>query len=134
MRKFLLVSALLTAVLTASAQSPDQVIPKPNGITLTGGVYTFEDEPKVECRVLGMRSHLPAFPEGGYEMTITKRGVKILASDEAGFFYARQTLDQMTRWGKVNELQCCRILDIPRFPYRGLHVDVSRHFRSIDFL
>ena len=134
MRKLLLISAILAAALTASAQSPDNVIPKPNDITLTGGVYTFQDEPKVECRILGMRSHLPAFPEGGYEMTITKRGVKILASDESGFFYARQTLDQMTRWGKVKELQCCRILDTPRFPYRGLHVDVSRHFRSIDFL
>ena len=134
MRKFLLVSALLTTVLTASAQGPDQVIPKPNDVTLTGGVYTFQDEPKVECKVLGMRSHLPAFPEGGYEMTITRRGVKILASDDAGFFYARQTLDQMTGGGKVKELQCCRILDVPRFPYRGMHVDVSRHFRSIDFL
>ena len=134
MRKLLLVSAILTAALTAFAQSPDCVIPKPNDVTLTGGVYVFQDEPKVECRILGMRSHLPAFPEGGYEMTITKRGVKILASDDAGFFYARQTLDQMTRWGKVKELQCCRILDTPRFPYRGLHVDVSRHFRSIDFL
>ena len=134
MRKLLLVSAILTAALTAFAQSPDCVIPKPNDVTLTGGVYVFQDEPKVECRILGMRSHLPAFPEGGYEMTITKRGVKILASDEAGFFYARQTLDQMTRWGRVKELQCCRILDTPRFPYRGLHVDVSRHFRSIDFL
>lgn len=134
MRKILLVSALLAATLTASAQSPDLVIPKPNDVTLTDGMYTFQDEPKVECKILGMRSHLPAFPEGGYEMTITKRGVKILASDDAGFFYARQTLDQMTGEGKVKELQCCRILDVPRFPYRGLHVDVSRHFRSIDFL
>lgn len=134
MRKLLLVSAILTAALTAAAQSPDSVIPKPNDVTLTDGVYVFQDEPKVECRILGMRSHLPAFPEGGYEMTITKRGVKILASDDAGVFYARQTLDQMTGGGKVKELQCCRILDIPRFPYRGLHVDVSRHFRSIEFL
>ena len=120
MRKILLVSALLAATLTASAQSPDLVIPKPNDVTLTDGMYTFQDEPKVECKILGMRSHLPAFPEGGYEMTITKRGVKILASDDAGFFYARQTLDQMTGEGKVKELQCCRILDVPRFPYRGL--------------
>ena len=134
MRKLLLIAAIAAATLTASAQSPDNVIPKPNDVTLTGGVYTFQDEPKVECKILGTRSHLPAFPEGGYEMTITKRGVKILASDDAGFFYARQTLDQMTGGGKVKELQCCRILDTPRFPYRGLHVDVSRHFRSIDFL
>ena len=134
MRKLLLIAAIAAATQTASAQSPDNVIPKPNDVTLTGGVYTFQDEPQVGCRILGMRSHLPAFPEGGYEMTITKRGVKILASDDAGFFYARQTLDQMTGGGKVKELQCCRILDTPRFPYRGLHVDVSRHFRSIDFL
>ena len=62
MRKLLLVSAILTAALTAFAQSPDCVIPKPNDVTLTGGVYVFQDEPKVECRILGMRSHLPAFP------------------------------------------------------------------------
>ena len=124
----------LACAVMVFAQSPDNVIPKPNDVTLTGGVYIFQDEPKVECGTLGTRSHLPAFPEGGYEMTITERGVKILASDEAGFFYARQTLDQMTRCGEVKELQCCRILDTPRFPYRGLHVDVSRHFRSIDFL
>ena len=134
MRKLLLVSALLATTLATFAQSPDQVIPKPNDITLTGGIYIFQDELKVECKLLGMRSHLPAFPAGGYEMTITKRGIKILASDEAGFFYARQTLEQMTSGGKVKELQCCRILDVPRFPYRGLHVDVSRHFRSIGFL
>ena len=35
--------------------------------------------------------------------------------------------------GQVS-LQCQIIEDCPRFPYRGLHIDVSRHFFSIDFI
>lgn len=136
MRKILLTIILLGCTLAGSAQSPDVVIPKPNQVTLTGGVYSFRKKPKVDLVVLnkddGLRS--PAFPEGGYRIEITRRGIKIGASDGLGFMYAHQTLEQMTRWGRIKELQCCEIVDVPRFPYRGLHVDVSRHFRSIDFL
>jgi hexosaminidase len=45
-----------------------------------------------------------------------------------------QTLNQITCDGTVKEIRCCTIKDSPRFPYRGLHVDVSRHFRSVEFL
>ena len=64
--------------------------------------------------------------------------MKILAADDAGEFYARQSLEQMIRAAKESNgqvsLQCQIIEDCPRFPYRGLHIDVSRHFFSIDFL
>ncbi len=64
--------------------------------------------------------------------------MKILAADDAGEFYARQSLEQMIRAAKESNgqvsLQCQIIEDCPRFPYRGLHIDVSRHFYSIDFL
>ena len=64
--------------------------------------------------------------------------MKILAADDAGEFYARQSLEQMIRAAKESNgqvsLQCQIIEDCPRFPYRGLHIDVSRHFFSIDFI
>ena len=40
----------------------------------------------------------------------------------------------MTRGGATNQIKCCTITDCPRFAYRGLHFDVSRHFRSKEFL
>ena len=114
---------------TALAQGPENVIPVPSEIIITEGTYVFEDEPKVS--VTFVKKGI-AFE--GYELTVTPKGVKIKAATEAGAFYARQTLDQMTRDGSVKEIQCCKITDAPRFPYRGLHVDVSRHFRSLEFL
>ena len=69
-----------------------------------------------------------------YSLEITPSQIRIKAPAEAGAFYAVQTLLQMTREGKVRQLQCCRVEDSPRFGYRGLHFDVSRHFRSKEFL
>ena len=115
---------------TSGAQTPDLVIPAPAEIIINEGMYAFDGQPKIK------EVHLKAgkVPAEGYILEITRKGVVIKSSDDAGAFYAYQTLDQMTRGGKVNELQCCRITDAPRFAYRGVHFDVSRHFRSLDFL
>jgi hexosaminidase len=70
-----------------------------------------------------------------YKLEVRKDGVRITSADEAGAFYAQQTLTQMISENNgVKELQCCVVNDCPRFSYRGLHFDVSRHFRSLDFL
>lgn len=69
-----------------------------------------------------------------YTMDITPKGISVKAADEAGAFYAVQTLVQMTSDGRDRVVECCRISDKPRFGYRGLHFDVSRHFRSKEFL
>ena len=129
MRYILSVIIYVVCVATAFAQGPENVIPVPSDIALAEGTYSFEVEPKVS--VTFVKKGIA--PEG-YELTVTPKGVKIKASTEAGVFYARKTLDQMTRDGSVKQIQCCKITDAPRFPYRGLHVDVSRHFRSLDFL
>ena len=116
-------------VFASFAQGPENVIPVPAEVVITEGTYSFDDEPKVS--VTYVKKGIA--PEG-YQLIVTPKGVKIKAVTEAGAFYARQTLSQMTRDNFVKEIQCCKIVDAPRFPYRGLHVDVSRHFRSIDFL
>ncbi len=68
-----------------------------------------------------------------YTLTVKERGVTIDARSAAGAFYGLQTLRQMID-AADGSLECVSVKDSPRFPYRGLHVDVSRHFRSIDFL
>ena len=129
MRYLLSIFLSLISATVLLAQTPENVIPVPSDIVMTGGTYTYDDEPKVS--VTYVKKGIS--PEG-YELTITPKGVKIKASAEAGAFYARQTLAQITRDGSVKQIECCKITDAPRFPYRGLHVDVSRHFRSLDFL
>lgn len=125
---YCLVLCLFCSVM-ALAQGPDVVIPRPSAYELTGGEYVFEGQPDVKV----VRVKENGSPES-YELSVTKRGVRINVSSDVGEFYARQTLAQMILGGKGNVLLCCEIKDAPRFGYRGLHVDVSRHFRSVDFL
>ena len=66
--------------------------------------------------------------------------VEVTASAFPGFFYAIQTLKQMlpeSIYGGAKAssrllLPRCRIQDKPRFGYRGMHLDSSRHFWSVD--
>ena len=70
----------------------------------------------------------------GYTLNISPKRIDIVASTDHGAFYAIQTLLQMTQMGKLHTLDACTVSDEPRFPYRGLHFDVSRHFFSKDYL
>ena len=72
--------------------------------------------------------------EEGYTLVITPKQLQITAATETGAFYALQTLLQLTEEGSIRSIACCTIFDKPRFSYRGLHFDVSRHFRSKEFL
>lgn len=69
----------------------------------------------------------------GYELTIAaRRGgrsplVSIVAHDEAGAFYASQTLKQIAEQARVKGcVPACRIVDWPDFPDRGVMLDVAR--------
>lgn len=67
-----------------------------------------------------------------YSLTVNKKGVQISAYSEAGLFYGIQSLLQLIE--NKDYIPCLRIEDEPRFGYRGLHIDCSRHFVSLDFL
>jgi hexosaminidase len=73
----------------------------------------------------------------GYEMSVTPGGVVITAPTQAGLFYGTQTLLQLlppeifsaTAVKDFNwEIPGVKISDVPRFAWRGLMLDVSRHF------
>lgn len=74
-----------------------------------------------------------------YLLEVTGKGVKVTASDHNGFYYAIQSLRQMlpagNYVGKGEEgwkLPVCTISDGPRFGYRGMHMDPSRHFWTVE--
>ena len=78
-----------------------------------------------------------------YSLEVTRRGVTVRASSLNGFVYAIQTIKQMLPveiYGKEEaadkewSLPCCTINDAPRFSYRGMHMDVSRHFFDVDMV
>ncbi|MCB0531387.1 MAG: family 20 glycosylhydrolase [Lewinellaceae bacterium] len=81
-------------------------------------------------------------PEG-YQMDITPSFITIGARTAAGAFYAVQSLRQMFPAafnssvpveGVAWTVPCAKITDYPRFPYRGMHLDVGRHYFPVDFV
>jgi hexosaminidase len=82
-----------------------------------------------------------AHPEG-YDLEVTRWGVHIQAPSAAGLFYGVQTLLQLfpaeieskTRQEESWVSPCVKIVDYPRFAWRGLMLDSSRQFFSKEFI
>ena len=65
----------------------------------------------------------------GYELEVTPKGITIQALTPTGLFYGLQTVRQLEMDGQI---ACVKVKDAPRFAYRGLMIDCSRHFWSKD--
>ena len=82
-------------------------------------------------------------PAEGYRLFAQGREMVISYGGDAGLFYAVQTIRQLlparieervgSQWPKW-EVPAVRIHDKPRFGWRGLHLDVSRHFFPVSFI
>lgn len=75
-------------------------------------------------------------PEEGYKIVVKGNRIE-LEGKNAGLFYAMQSFLQMFPSNKVSgtySIQNVEINDYPRFSYRGLHLDVGRHFFPMSFL
>ncbi len=79
---------------------------------------------------------------GAYSIEINNAQIYISGDNEAGIFYGIQTFLQLlpttnpklkTTSSKLSIPQLS-VKDAPRFPYRGMHLDVSRHFFSVDLV
>ncbi|WBU36776.1 beta-N-acetylhexosaminidase [Homoserinibacter sp. YIM 151385] len=80
----------------------------------------------------------PALPDEGYRLRVGAEGIRILAADAAGASHASQTLRQLLppasfRRAPVGEpvpieVPAVEIVDAPRFRWRGMMLDVVRHF------
>jgi hexosaminidase len=98
---------------------------------------------KTDAAITLRRADVPAPRPGAtgaeaYRLTVTPDGgIEIAGATDAGVFYGVQTLEA---WLPVEayaapappvSVPAVRIVDAPRFAYRGMHLDVSRNFRSV---
>lgn len=78
--------------------------------------------------------------KGGYQISVTKDNIAVTGSDSAGLFYSIQTLLQLIEKKTTKRetprytysIPSVEITDAPRFAYRGMHLDVCRHFWTVD--
>jgi hexosaminidase len=93
--------------------------------------------------VLERNPRLTRLGDEGYELSVTGRRISIRAKERAGVFYGLQTVRQLLppevfREAKVDSvawaIPAVRIVDRPRFAWRGAHLDVGRHFMPKEFV
>ena len=70
---------------------------------------------------------------GHYQLSVTERGIDIIAQDKAGAFYALQSVASLVQLGSTT-LPLVEVTDQPHYDYRGQHVDVARNFHSKEFI
>ena len=137
--------------LTPDTRIYTEPVSRDTGMVLAGDVrkstgwdfkVSSEATPDLESTVTGgilLTTHNadPALGDEGYELTVTTNRVVIRAPASAGLFYGVQTLLQLlppeifSSHGVAGvdwQVPCVEIKDWPRFKWRGLMLDVSRHF------
>lgn len=108
------------------------LIPKPAQMEVVAGYYAADSalvmnpQGKSGIQYLADAS-LASLGEEGYTLQVDGKGIVVKAATEAGLFYGQQTLLQLLT---PDGIPYVKIEDAPRFPYRGLHLDVSRHIFS----
>ena len=129
-------TASCTPEVQAIADSMIQRIKQVSGITLKQ-TYQVPQGPSIDFVMED------GMPKEGYKLSVTPQRVVITASQPNGFFYGVQTLYQLLPpaiYGKEKvkdanwSIPAVEIEDAPRFPYRGMHLDVARHFASTDYV
>ncbi len=77
----------------------------------------------------------PTLDEGAYQLKIGQEQVRVEAGSSSGFVHATASLLQLLDYNSLTQeaqLACCSISDSPRFRYRGMMLDCSRHFHSVE--
>ncbi|HNZ47258.1 MAG TPA: family 20 glycosylhydrolase [Candidatus Hydrogenedentes bacterium] len=97
------------------------LLPQPRLIRSLNGSNLFPaKEPAV-------RFDAKTLKQQGYTLDISEKDITIIAADEPGLFYARQTLAQIQRlYAGSGRIPCLHIEDWPDFPNRGVLLDIAR--------
>ena len=156
MRPLLIALLLAFSALTASAQQKPSFIPQPENIAWMDGTFLINKKTTVSAESATLRpaaDYLSGIiakqtgvtprmkkrggtirlaladniAAGGYMLTITPKLLTITGGDYQGVVSGISTLRQMIATASPT-VPCCKILDQPRFSWRGMELDCSRHF------
>lgn len=95
------------------------VIPAPQEVKMTDNPNKKNTDRRIQFQTD------ETLPQEAYVLEIKKNRIEIKSSDDAGRFYALQTLQQMEQ---ADALYCGVIKDAPRYEWRGFMLDEARHF------
>jgi hexosaminidase len=110
---------------------------KSTGYALPVATRPAAADPVPHAILFTTRSAAPALGQEGYELNVTPNSILLRAPTQAGLFYGAQTLSQLLPPqifstnpvpGQSWRIPSAQILDQPRFPWRGMMLDVSRDF------
>ena len=94
-----------------------------------------KDTQNILSLLITEKNHQLPSPES-YTLSVTPQQILIRATSGAGLFYGMQTLLQLMQPASTGSysVPSVEIEDTPRFAYRGLMLDVSRHFSTKEFI
>lgn len=127
----LLVGSVFFTSCNQTVETQIQLIPEPFEMTQSNGMFKIGHAMLVGAGSASNKVNFQVdpnasvIPDEGYRLEVDGAGVRLVAKTETGLFYGKQTLLQLLT---PDGLPYVKINDHPRFPYRGLHLDVSRHF------
>jgi hexosaminidase len=109
---------------------------------LSGLIPTGKSLPRPSTKVFELQKDAAVASPEGYNIAITEQKVLLKASAPAGMFRAVQTIKQLLppaieKGGAATQnliLPALTITDEPAYAWRGIHLDVSRHFFSISYI
>ncbi|MDR0977414.1 MAG: beta-N-acetylhexosaminidase [Prevotellaceae bacterium] len=117
-----------------NAEFLSDYIARATGYTLKTRAYTDSKLP-ADAIVLELDSSVQGAE--AYQLTVNPGGIILEASTPRGIFYGIQTLRKSipaVATGAKISFPAVNIADAPRFEYRGMHLDVARHFFPVEFV
>ena len=107
------------AVSASGAFAAIAIVPQPASIKETGGWCAASAPVAYKTDA--------ALPPEGYRLSVKADAITVTSADEAGRFYAKETLKQLVE-KEAKRYPCVEIEDAPRYRWRGVHFDEGRHF------
>src|SRR5690554_983406 len=105
-------------------------------ISIATGIKTSLDTETQDENAIILSTGLESDNSEAYKIVVNSKAITVKGASEAGVFYGIQTLRKATPIDRVGSVlySAATINDEPRFAYRGMSLDIARHFQPVEFI